>query len=80
MKEDIEYKINEFIIFCIENYKQKVKLTGKEVYELFEKYELFDYLYNGYDVLHTQGDEWLMKDIDEYLKNKGCCLNKPCIF
>ncbi len=71
MGEDIEYKINEFIIFCIELYKEKEKMTGKDTYDLFKKYGLLDYLHDGYDVLHTQGDGWIMNDIDEYLKNRG---------
>ena len=71
MRENIEYKINEFIIFCIEIYKEKKNRNGKEVYSLFEKYNVFDYLYEGYDVLHTQGEEWIINDIDEYLKNRG---------
>ena len=71
MGEDIEYKINEFIIFCLELYKEKEKMTGKDTYALFEKYGLLDYLHDGYDVLHTQGDGWIMNDIDEFLKNRG---------
>lgn len=71
MEKNNEYKINEFIIFCLEIYKEKEGLTGKETYDLFEKYKLFDYLYEGYDVLHTQGDEWLMNDINDFLKIRG---------
>ena len=64
----MDKKINDFIIFCMELYKYKEKLTGKQAYELFEKYGVFDYLQEGYDVLHTQGSDWLMNDIDEFLK------------
>ena len=64
----MDKKINDFIIFCMELYKYKEKLTGKQVYELFEKYGVFDYLKEGYDVLHTQGSDWLMNEIDEFLK------------
>ena len=71
MGDNVEYKINEFVIFCLESYKEKESLPGKEVYDLFEKYKVFDYLRDGYDMLHTQGSEWLMNDIDEYLKNRG---------
>lgn len=67
----MEKKINDFIIFCMEEYKVKENLNGKEVYDLFEKYGLFEYLYDGYDMLHTQGAGWLMNDIDEYLKIRG---------
>lgn len=71
MEQGIEYKINEFIIFCLEVYKTNNGLTGKQAYDLFEKYGILDYLEAGYDVLHTQGEEWLMNDIDEYLKIRG---------
>ena len=45
--------------------------SGSEVYSLFEKYKVIDYLYENYDMLHTEGAEWLIKDIQEFLKNKG---------
>ena len=64
----MEKKINDFIIFCIEIFKEENKFTGKEVYELFEKYGVLKYLYDGYDMLHTQGDGWIMNDINEILK------------
>ena len=67
----MEKKINDFIIFCIEIFKEKNKLKGKETYELFERYGIFEYLYNGYDMLHTQGDAWIINDINEFLKNRG---------
>ena len=38
MGDSMEKKINDFIVFCIEVFKEENKLTGKEVYELFEKY------------------------------------------
>lgn len=71
MEDNIEYKINEFVIFCIEVFKETKGLTGKEAYSIFEKYGVLEYLREGYDVLHTQGDTWLMKDIDEFLKIRG---------
>ena len=71
MENDIEYKVNEFVVFCIEVYKEEHNLSGKEVYDLFEKYGVLKYLCDGYDMLHTQGDEWLMNDINEFLKVRG---------
>lgn len=64
----MDKKINDFIIFCLEYYKQKNNLTGKEAYDIFERYGVFDYLHEGYDVLHTQGKDWLINDIEEFLK------------
>lgn len=67
----MEKKINDFVIFCLEHYRQKEELSGKEIYELFDKYKVFDYLRNGFDMLHTQGEAWLMNDIDEFLSIRG---------
>lgn len=67
----MEKKINDFIVFCIEVFKEKTGLTGEEVYEIFDKYGVLKYLYEGYDMLHTQGDGWLMEDIKEFLKIRG---------
>ena len=58
----------EFIIFCIENYKVYKSLTGKQTVELFERYGVFDYLREFYDVLHTTGHNYINNDIDIYLK------------
>ena len=67
----MDKKINDFVVFCIEIYKSKKNMNGKEVYDLFNKYGVFKYLTDGYDMLHTQGDAWLVNDIDEYLKIRG---------
>lgn len=43
-------------------------LTGKQAVELFEKYGVFDYIREFYDVLHTTGYQYINHDIDLYLK------------
>lgn len=67
----MEKKINDFIVFCMEIYKSKKSITGKEVYRIFEKYGVLNYLQEGYEVLHTQGDSWIVDDIDEFLRVRG---------
>ena len=64
-------KINDFVVFCMEIYKAEKNISGKEVYELFEKYGVLKYLQDGYDMLHTQGDSWLINDIDKFLEIRG---------
>ena len=64
----MDKKINDFIVFCIEIFKEKKQMTGKEAHELFEKYDVFQYLENGYDILHTQGDQWIVEDIEEFIR------------
>ena len=61
---DIAY----FISFCIEQYKNEKSLTGTEAMLLLDKYKVLDYLSEHYEVLHTQGRQWLMEEIDEYIR------------
>lgn len=61
----------EFTIFCLESYKDYKKLTGKEVLRLFDRYGVFDYLREFYDILHTTGYQYINRDIDIYLKARN---------
>lgn len=58
----------KFAIFCLESYKVHRSLTRKQAVELFEKYGVFDYIREFYDVLHTTGYQYINHDIDLYLK------------
>lgn len=60
-----------FTVFCLESYKTYRNLSGKEVSELFEHYDVFDYIREFYDVLHTTGYNYINNDIDIYLKSRG---------
>ena len=53
-----------FLIYCIEQYKNAKKLTGKQVSELFNKYRVWDYIYSCFEALHTTGDNYIVEDIE----------------
>ena len=63
-----EKDIALFVAFCIEEYGAAKGMTGKQVLDLFSKYGLVDYFSECYDVLHTQGRQWLIEEIDEYIE------------
>lgn len=63
-KQDIAY----FISFCIEQYKNEHHLTGLEAMSQLEQYGVFNYLSEHYEVLHTQSRQWIMEDIDQFIK------------
>ncbi len=64
----------EFTIFCVENYKVHRSMTGKQTVELFNRYGVFDYLFEFYDVLHTTGHNYINNDIDIYLKSRNAVM------
>ena len=60
-------KQGDFMIFCTEQYKAAKRLTGKQVSELFTRYEVWDYLYSCFEALHTTGTNYIIEDIDSYI-------------
>ena len=65
-------KETAFTVFCLENYKVYKSLTGKQAASLFERYGVFDYLDEFYDVLHTTGYQYINHDIDKYISSQSC--------
>ena len=62
-QQDIDY----FLSFCTEQYKNEKHLSGSDAMEVMSKYGVLDYLAKHYEMLHTQGRQWLMEDIDEFI-------------
>jgi hypothetical protein len=60
-------KILRYKIFCLESYKNTYNLSGVEVFNIFNNYKVFDYLANCYDVLHSTGQMYAVKDIEQFI-------------
>lgn len=74
MKQNIEKSRElEFAIFCIENIAVKLGVSAEKVYDaLTEKSDILnDYIIPEYEVLHTQGKEYIVDDIIEVMKERG---------
>ena len=56
----------DFLIYCVETYKNAKHLTGKQVAELFTRYRVWDYVYSCFEALHTTGANYIVDDIDLY--------------
>ncbi len=65
-----EKDIALFVAFCIEEYGAAKGLTGRQVFDLFSRYGMTDYLSRHFEPLHTQGRQWLIAEIDEYINIK----------
>lgn len=62
--QDIAY----FLSFCIEQYKKEKNLTGAEAIRVFSQYGVLDYLEAHYEPIHSQSRQWIMEDIDEFIR------------
>jgi hypothetical protein len=61
-------KIMLFFVFCVENYKDYAQLSAATTLALFSDYKVFDFLQEGFEVLHTQGKEYIMEEIAGFIK------------
>lgn len=59
-----------FLSFCVEHYAQRHRMTSLQAYALFRQYGVGAYLINGFDVLHSQGEETILHDIELYIRNR----------
>ena len=64
--KDITY----FISFCIEQYMNAKGIDEDEVIATFSEYGVFDYLYDYFEVLHTQSRQWLVSDIEDFINDR----------
>jgi hypothetical protein len=63
-EQDIAY----FLSFCIEQYKNEKRMTGTEAMNLLNRYGVLEYLAEHFEILHTQSRQWILADIDEFIK------------
>lgn len=64
-----------FSIFMLYSLADKWKKTPGAVYNILNTTGILDnYIIACYDILHTQGKEYLVEDITEYVKEKGIAI------
>ena len=63
-------EVVKFKAYCLERYKYAHNLNGREVFSLFIKYGVMDYLSSFYDVLHSLGDKYIVMDIEEFIATR----------
>jgi hypothetical protein len=72
-EQNFSRKELEFAVFCVENIAEKLGKSGNDVYKMLtEKSDILDsYIIPCYDVLHTQGKNYIVNDILDYMKKRG---------
>ena len=63
-------QIQQFELFCLENYKIYKGISGKTALNQFNRYHVFDFLSTGYDVLHTQGKNYIVAEINDFINRR----------
>ena len=62
-----------FSVFCIESVAEHLGIKGDRAYKLLtEESNILDtYIIPCYDVLHTQGKEYIVNELIEVMREKG---------
>lgn len=60
----------DFLVYCIEMYKNKYSLSGAEVQKLFAETGADLYILNNFEALHTTGLEYTLDDIHGFIDSK----------
>ena len=68
----MDKKSLEFTVFVIHALADDWNKPYRKVYQILNESGILDsYILPCYDVLHTQGKQYLVEDITEFVKEKG---------
>ena len=71
-KIDLQHRADTiplFLSFCIEQYAHKNGISGDAAMTRLLKSGALHYLEDNYDIIHTQGPQWILEEIDLFLTN-----------
>lgn len=62
----------KFAVFCIENVAVRLRVDASVIYDAFTRNSdiLDNYIIPCYDVLHTQGKDYIVNDLIDRMKEK----------
>ena len=69
-RQKVSSAVSQFIVFCIELYRRAHKGDAVQILSLFRNKGVLKFLTNGFETLHSQSQEYILREIDSYLKNR----------
>ena len=64
-----------FVLYCVEALSENSGRDTVDIYEILkDSGVLYGYVVPLYDILHTQGKEYIIEDIREVINKKGVAL------
>ena len=60
-------------MFCIKNVVEKLDINAEQMYQVFtEKSNILnDYIVPGYEILHTQSREYIVRELLDMMRERG---------
>ena len=60
----------EFYAYCLENYAIRKHISGMRAWVIFKESGANEYVIDNYDLLHTQGLEYVLDDIQRFINKR----------
>jgi hypothetical protein len=69
-RRDVPKEVFEFYTYCMEIYAIRKQISGMRAWVLFKEYGADEYVIENYDLLHTQGMEYVLDDIQRFINKR----------
>lgn len=56
-----------YMVFCMELYRREKGLSGRQIVELFTRYNVYDYIRRFFGAFHTMNEKLVFADIDAFI-------------
>lgn len=66
----VDKTVFEFYTYCLENYATRKRMSGICAWVLFKETGADAYVTENYDLLHTQGLEYILDDIQRFINRR----------
>jgi len=60
----------EFYTYCLESYAIRKQISGMRAWVIFKESGADEYVIDNYDLLHTQGVEYILDDIQRFINKR----------
>lgn len=67
---EVSKEVFEFYTYCLENYAIRKQISGMRAWVLFKESGADDYVLGNYDLLHTQGLDYVLDDIQRFINRR----------
>ena len=67
---EIPKEVFEFYTYCLENYAIRKQISGMRAWVKFKESRADEYVIDNYDLLHTQGLEYVLDDIQRFINRR----------
>ena len=67
---EVSKEVFEFYTYSMENYAIRKRISGMRAWVIFKESGADEYVIDNYDLLHTQGLEYVLDDIQRFINRR----------